>query len=335
MARIERKRITSIQEWLEWRSEDVITASVAGALFGLHPRETIYGLFQQARGIAMPAPDPGMITSRQRGLIFEDAVARVFQERHPRLRVRKSNVYLRDSARRMGATPDYFLTDTGNHHRGIMQCKTVAPFVFRKYWTAERPPTWIVLQTLVEMMLAQASFGVIAALEIDGYKFEFHEYPVERHAAAEQRIYDAVAEFWRNVELGHEPKPDYSKDGALIAAMNATVKPGTTIDLRHDNMLPELLDERARLAQEIEDRRTRKDAVDSEIKAKIGEHETALVTGWRLTCKEINKKEFTVKATSFRQLRATREETSPAVDDGRSESRESVSAARTDSPSPA
>jgi predicted phage-related endonuclease len=323
---IERKPITDIETWLEWRKED-ITASIVGALFGLHPYETHYGLY--ARAMGAPPPDIKDWVSRQRGLIFEDAVGRTFQLKHPSMRVRKGHVYLRMPERRLGATPDYFLRrDDGT--RGVLQCKTVAPFVFKKYWTAERPPTWIVLQVLLEMMLAQASFGYIAALEIDGYKFEFHEYPVERHPTAERRIYDAVEEFWRNVSIGKVPEPDYSRDGALLAAMNAHAIPGTTVDLRHDNMLPELLDERARLAQEIRDKEARKDEIETEIKAKIGEAETALVTGWRVSCKEIHKKEYTVKATSYRSLRATREETSPAVDDGRSESRGSGSAAHMD-----
>ena len=49
MAKIERWAITSEAEWLEWRRNDV-TASVVGALFGLHPYETVFGLYARATG---------------------------------------------------------------------------------------------------------------------------------------------------------------------------------------------------------------------------------------------------------------------------------------------
>jgi predicted phage-related endonuclease len=305
--KIERRPIINIEEWLAWRRTDVLTASRVAGLFGLHPRETPYSLFQRAHGVILPE-DEGDVTSRQRGLDFEDLIGRRFQREHPELKLKRAGVYLRDPVRKFGGTPDFFLRSPA-HQRGVLECKSVAPFVFKKYWTEYEPPRWIIMQTLVQMMLAQATFGWIAACIVDGYRYDLHCYEVPRHAGAERRILDAIESFWHCVENNKVPEPDYARDGALIAAMNQSTTEGKTVDLRHDNRLPEILDERARLKQEIDDAKARCEEIENEIRGKIGDAEAALVTGWRLTCKEIKEsvvKEYTRKA--YRQLRATRDE---------------------------
>lgn len=301
------------EEWLARRRGD-LTASVIAGLFGFHPRETIYGLYNRlAGGPVLDVPNNAAI---ERGNDLEEATAKKWQRAHPEFRIRRAGVYLRDPALRLGATPDYFLTRLADNAHGVLEIKTVAPFIFKKFWNADAPPMWIVLQCLVQMMLARASFGKIAAWEIDGYRNKLHEYDVSRHPVSEQRIIEAVEEFWHCVGIGKVPEPDYSRDGALIAAMSPNAKEGSVIDLRHDNMMPELLDERAKLKQAIEAAEKRAKAIDAEIKAKMGENESALVNGWRVTLKNVHKDPYHVKEQNYRQLRATRDENYTLTDDG-------------------
>jgi len=131
---------------------------------------------------------------------------------------------------------------------------------------------------------------------------------VPRHPVAEDRILQAVADFWRDIDAGRIPQPDFSRDGALIRAMHNTTTPGKTVDLRSDNRLPSLLEERERLRERIRAAKDEEERIENEIRDKLSDAEVALVTGWRLTCKEITRKEHVVKETKFRQLRATREE---------------------------
>jgi predicted phage-related endonuclease len=298
--------VKSTDQWLGWRREDVITASVIAALFGLHPRQTIYGLFHQANGLIVPDESNDAI---ERGHDFEDVIAKRFNRRHPTWKVIRPRTYFRDTLRRIGGTPDFFIKRPDVHGRGVLECKSVAPHVFRKYWTETTPPMWVTLQTLCYMMLTHATYGYVAALIADGFRYELHEYEIHRNASAERRIHEAVDDFWHHVSIGKTPNPDYSRDGALIAMMNPVTTEGTTIDLRHDNHLPDLLDERARLKQQMDDARKRCEAIDAELKHKMGDAEAALINGWRVTCREVHKKEFTVGATSYRQLRAVRDET--------------------------
>ena len=57
-----------------------------------------------------------------------------------------------------------------------------------------------------------------------------------------------MAKFWRNVEQGVEPEPDYERDADVIRAMwRKETEPLAEIDLSDNNIIPLLLEERAAL----------------------------------------------------------------------------------------
>lgn len=288
-----------------------VTASVASALVGLHPYQTAMGLFAEKSGVEMPAIEDS--TAMRRGRLLEDVVARAFLEEHPGWKVTKANVYLRAPLLRLGASPDFFVIDD-KERRGVLQAKTVAPHVYKRSWTDQTPPTYIVLQCLIEMMLARVELGVVAALVVDGWRFEQRSYFIPRHEAAERRIQDAVAQFWSDIGAGRVPKIDYVRDASLLPVLFPHHVEGKLVDLRGDNELPALLDERELLVDEIKAKIARKDAIETELKFKIGDAEAALVPGWRITHRDQHRKEHMVKAADFRVLRITHEtETQKAI----------------------
>jgi len=302
---IERRPIVSVEQWLDWRKLDV-TASNVGALFGCHQYKTIFGLYADKTGGGEAQADSALM---ERGRDFEIAIGKRTGRDHPDWKIRPANVYFRDPELKLGATPDFFIR-TRDGRRGVLQTKLVNPFSFRRYWTPELPPQWIALQTLTEMMLSRATFGLIACCESDGYgTHEMHYYEVPRVAKAELRIREAVARFWQAVRIGEFPKPDYGRDGGLIAAMYPTAKPGSVVDLRHDNRMPEILSERDKLKAEIAAKTAQVEALEAELKDKVGENETALCSGWTVTLKEVKAalvKEYTRKA--YRKINAKRDE---------------------------
>jgi predicted phage-related endonuclease len=302
--RVEKRLIVSQQEWASWRQQDV-TASVVAALVGLHPNETIYGLWARVTGAPLPDHEDNMMMRRGRryeSLIGEDARAK-----HPTWKITKNKFYYRDPARRLGATPD-FLIRTSDGHRGVLQAKTVLPQIFKQYWSEDDLPMWIKLQTMLEMILTRSSFGIVGVLVVGPYNDDYYEYPIPRHEGAEERILRAAEQFWRDVDAGRVPEPDYAKDGRLIAAMNPHTTKGKEIDLRHDNHILELLDQRERAKAQIEEAKARCEEIEVEIKAKLADCEIGIVDGWHLTLKEVHKKEYVVGAHSYRQLRAIRQE---------------------------
>jgi predicted phage-related endonuclease len=299
--KIQRFRITSREQWLALRAGDV-TASGVGALFGLHPYQTPMGLFAEKTGVLTEDEDT---IAKRRGRLLEDAVAKAYQEKHPSYKIVKAKHYYRATELRLGATPDFIMIDD-QRQRVALQAKTVAPLAFKRSWTDTTAPTWISLQCLTEAMLMRADYGVIAALVVDGYHFDLHEYIVPRHDAAERRIREGVAKFWDDVAAGRAPEFQ-AADRSLIAVMYPRETPGSTIDLRGDNELPGLLRRRERYKSLIDQMTERQRAIETRLMAQMGTHESALVNDWRITFKQQHRKEYTVKATDFRVLRIARE----------------------------
>jgi predicted phage-related endonuclease len=285
------------EQWLALRKDD-ITASVIGALFGAHPYQTIAGLWAEKRGVQFDDEDTSV---KRRGRWFEDGVAKAVLEKRPDWKIKKADVYLRAPDIHLGATPDYFIRDQDDK-RGCLQIKTLAPVTFRKSWTTDTAPLWIVLQCLTEVMLSRCNFGVIAAMIVDAYRPDLYIYDVPRHDGAERRIQDAVVKFWADMDAGREPQIDYVRDRPLIDLMWPKAQPDKIVDLRSDNQLPALLDERDQLRDAIKQNEARVNTIENEVRFKMGDAEAALVNGFRVTNKNQTREEHLVQKTSFRRL---------------------------------
>jgi predicted phage-related endonuclease len=303
-ADIESITIVDDDQWHALRKHDV-TASTIAALFALHPYKTVGELHVEKSGIELPAHAETDVIRRGRAL--EGVVASEVQRKRPEWKITKANNYLRDTKRRIGATPDFYIDDNGR--RGILQTKTVASSIYKKTWLESGGmPFWIGLQCVTEMMLDDADFGVVAALVVGDFAFSTHLIDVPRHAATEKRIREAVAEFWRKVDSGAPPTIDYERDGALLAALYPHETPGKISDLRGDNRILELLEERVSLAASVDRLKEALEACNNEVKAKLGDAEAAVVSGgWRITFKEQHRREYVVRETSYRVLRITKD----------------------------
>lgn len=299
---IERHPIVSREAWLALRKPDV-TASVVAATMGLHPYKSALELFIEKSGVELKQPKPSGVLLR--GLAYEPVVAAIAREKRPDWAIVPAGEYLRDPDLRLGASPDFFV-ECDPRGLGVMQVKTVAPRTFKASWQDGVPPFWIQLQTLTEMMLAGATWGVVAAWILDPYAepdVEFIEVP--RHAGAEQKIRDAVALFWEDVAAGREPSPDYGRDADLIAALYPSEIPLKTVDLSGDNMLPMLLAERADIKTRMGLDAARVQEIDTEVRHKMGDAEAATCGGFSITLKTTQRKAYSVAATSYRALRVS------------------------------
>jgi predicted phage-related endonuclease len=296
---IERIQIVSREQWLTLRKSDV-TASAVACLFGVHPYVTPLALFQEKNGLELPEIDNAVL---RRGRLLEGAVAVAVEEAHPEWKLTKATEYFRDPDVRVGCTPDFFVSNDPRG-LGIIQAKTVAPSVFKKAW-ADGPPFWIALQAATEMMLTGATWGAVAALVVDPWKMDCLIYPIPRHEGVEDRIREAVAKFWQDVEWGEEPAFDYARDGDLIAALFPAAVPLKSVDLMGDNHLPVILAERAVAKEAIRVAQDRCIEIDNEIRAKIGDAEIATLDGYVITLKTQIRRAYEVKASTSRRLNIT------------------------------
>jgi hypothetical protein len=169
----------------------------------------------------------------------------------------------------------------------------------------------VTIQTAVEMMLADASYGAVAVLSVGEYEFSTHiiDLPV-RHKPTEHKIRVAVHAFWEAIEAGQAPELDYARDGELIKSMYRTTEPGKVVDLRGDNRIIELLETRQQQVEYEKLAVKAREEAEAEIRAKLGDAESALVPGWVVTNKSQTKldKAREARELTFRVLRTRREQ---------------------------
>lgn len=305
---IERYPIVSRDQWLKLRKGDV-TASVVAALFGSHPYVSKLRLNVEKRGVDFPDLDSPIL---RRGRWFEAAAVAALAEVEPTWTLTKAHEYIADTEARIGATPDFYVKIPGRGH-GVLQVKTIARKAVSQW--AEGPPFWVSLQTLTEAMLHNAEFGIAIALVIDPWKPDCIRFEVPRHWGAEERIREAVREFWEDIEAGREPAADYGRDSELLSWLFPKERRLKTVDLRGDNRLPEILADRARLRGLCNSMEKEIDAIETEIKDRMGEAEIGSLTGWRVTWKCEPRPGHVVGPSNPRVLRVTDQRES--LDDGR------------------
>lgn len=295
--------------WLELRKQDV-TASSAAALLGVHPFISAFELWALKTGRI--TEDPEESGPLRRGRLLEPVAVQLLREEKRQWDIRHNTgakqVYFRDPAIRIGATPDVIAMDPDRPGFGVVQVKTVEPGIFRQKWRNEageiEPPIWIVIQALIEAKLTGSSWAAVAPLVV-GFGVEMPIIDIPIHEGVYERICAEVQAFWQRIADGVEPSPDYGRDGALLARLLIQDN-GQEIDLSADNMLPALLDERETLKGQIKAHETRCDTIDAEIRAKVGEAQVGRLPGWKVSLKTQHTQEYTVRARTTRPIRVTR-----------------------------
>lgn len=288
--------IESEEQWLELRKPDV-TASTVGALRNLHPFSSRYRLFKEKSGFDMGATEPNV--RMRRGKRIEKAVAAMVMEDYPEWHCRSPGVYLRDPERRIGATPDFYIDSDDEFGLGVLQTKITTARAFKRSWMDETGalmvPPWIVLQTTTEMMLADAAYGAVGCFIDDAWndlEKDLYVFRLDRHAKAEARILQDVAEFWDDVANGREPEVDPKMDGALVRLLHQESSDLVTVDLTGDNYLPGALADRALAKERIAADQALVDEIDTYVASKMGDAELGFANGFTITAKSYRVKPF-------------------------------------------
>jgi len=298
---IERRTITSREEWLAWRRQD-LTASDIGAVVGCDEYKSALGVFSDKLGLTQVTQSAIM----QRGIWLEHAARAAIIDSYPELRVIAPNVYIRDTDCRLGATPDCLAEDENIPGLINIQIKSVSRPVFER-WQGT-PPMAYTLQTAAEGLLTDARTSYLAAFVISTYEASLHLFEVPRHDGAEIRIRQIARDFWTDLEAGRMPKVDFKRDAETVAALYSLPTPDSSVDLSASNRIGACLEEREEIKARIKADSETVAALDTEIKAELGEIETGFLPGWRITWKSQTRKAYTVPESTSRVLRVTRED---------------------------
>lgn len=300
---IEQIAITDREQWLSLRHADV-TASVAGALLGVHAYTTAYGLFLLKSG--QITEDPEETPAMRRGRLLEPVAAQILREEHPDWDIQHpAGFYYRDPATRIGATPDIFAVNERGEP-GVVQVKSVEPGVFRREWKQDdgtvEPPLWIVVQAIIEASLTKATWAAVAPMVV-GFGLEMPLIPIPVHVGIMKRIEAEVAGFWQRIAEGRNYDPDYARDGALIAKLYPQDN-GAEIDLSGDNEMPGFVDALINARTEKKMCEDDEKQAKAAIAAKMGEASIALLAdGRRISNKNQTRSGYFVSDSSFRVIR--------------------------------
>jgi hypothetical protein len=291
-----------------------VGCSEVAALFGIHEWLTGYQLAARKLGKLDDTVDSAVL---KRGRLLEPVARQLLAEERQDWQQIAATDYYCDRDIRFGCTPDLFVKDELGR-TGLIQIKTVAPTIFQRKWHnpdtgVVEPPLWIALQAMCEQHLTAAGFAAVAALVVDDWALtlEIVEVPYMPNLIEQAR--QKVAAFWEMVDRGELPDPDYGRDGANIAKVYAQAEPDSELDLTRDNELPEIVDQLVALRMA---KKTAEDGID-EAQARIlnmlGHNERARYAGGVISAKTVNRKEYTVKPSSYRRLNINREKTERAA----------------------
>lgn len=171
---------------------------------------------------------------------------------------------------------------------GVIEVKMV-DWLERKKW-GDEPPMHYLLQSQTYQGLDNALWGDVVVL-VGGNALERFCYDFRPVIYAD--IEARVAQFWRDIEAGKAPKPDYARDGEALREVYGDAT-DTLIDLRLDNRMPELLADylAAKTAQKIADAAV--ETAQAEIIEKVGTNGAAMVDGYSIKVPTVAGKPDTI-----------------------------------------
>jgi predicted phage-related endonuclease len=283
-----------------------LTASAIGAVLGIDPHQPAIRVYGEKTGLLLPSAENNIM---RRGRWFESAAIAAFREERPGWRIEPANVYLRMPEIRLGATPDAIAEDPDHKHRLVnVQIKTVTRTAFERDWPEpDGAPLHYVLQAMTEGMLLDARTSLLVALVVGEYSADLAIREVPRHKAGEQLVQKTAVNFWADVAAGKMPRPDYGRDGDVIAELyppdDAQEAPR---DLSASNRIREVLAQREGVKTLLSAAEAECKALDAEIIEALAGSTAAALPGWKITRKIQHRKEVTVAASSFPVLRISK-----------------------------
>ena len=185
----------------------------------------------------------------------------------------------------------------------IVEFKTTSERNYQE-WEGGSLPDYYYLQIQWYLYVTNCKICYLAFL-IGNSKFNVTA--IERNEEIIKQIVERADYFWKNfVEKKVAPAPDGSSSSAeILDKMFAKIDVGKEItieDVKYQMYCKEIIDLKKKAA-EIE---KNLEQYKQWIKEKMGTAETALCGGYKITWKEVSKKEFLVPASTYRMLKVSK-----------------------------
>lgn len=263
--------------WLEVRAKD-ITSTEISALFGISPWCTEFELWHRKRdGVVVEIEENDRM---KWGTRLQDSIAAGIAE-DQKWTVRRMDEYMRDPELRIGASFDYSID---GQMPGLLEIKNVDSLIYKQGWivdgdTLEAPPH-IEIQVQHQLAVSGRAFAYIGAL-IGGNRVAL----IRREP--DQEIIKAIkikaAAFWKSIEAGIPPSPNFERDAEFIAKLYRYADPGKVYDAKNDNEISTLAKRYKELGDALNSCTTELDAIKAQLLTKIGSAEKVFGENFTIT----------------------------------------------------
>lgn len=315
----------SQEEWLALRAKD-ITSTEAPALFGLSPYCTEFELWHRKREATVVA-----IEENERmkwGKRLQDAIAAGIAQDNI-WAIRRMDEYVRVPELRLGSSFDFrvqahphLLLEDGKapvpfpHEAGketesdcdddeLLEIKNVDALIFKDKWIVDEDgnveaPPHIEVQVQHQLLVSNLKRARIGAL-IGGNKVML----ITRDR--DDRIVSAIkakaAAFWKSIDDGIAPAPDFRRDAEFIGQLYGYAEPGRVIDASESADVAALVAS-YRAAQQAEKKAGEdKEAAKAALLMQIGDAEKVLGPGWSISAGMIGPANIEYERKPYRNFR--------------------------------
>lgn len=297
-------------EWLQQRSK-IIGASDVAAILGENPFRTNIDVWMDKTGRGQFDFDNDHLKF---GRDVECAIAGLYETRtkRPVRDLGATVVQVHPDVPWLGATLDRLTiieNEVGATCEVPLELKHVGGMFVRKAEWEDDPPSMYQIQVQIQCQCyrdddgIKPPFGSLAGM-FPGYQLGWIE--IERSDSFFDTIYPTLDEFWNHYVKKDICPPLLQHDKSLDSVRRLyPMSNGETVVL--DNAALRLADERAKLTTMIGEYEKEKKQIEAELRAIIGSATWgSLPDGTFLSLKEVNKKEYTVKAQQYRMLKRTK-----------------------------
>lgn len=273
-------------EWLALRR---LGSSDAAAICGLNPWRTPFSVWREKTG---QAPEVLDNEAMEWGRTLEPIIAAKFAERTGLIVEPDGRLWVHSDHDFMTATPDFEIRGTGDQF-GILEIKNTGEFNSASW--ADGVPDAAHLQLMHQLAVTGLDYGYLAAL-VGGKKLVYYRF--ERDEALIEKLIEILKAFWERVET-KTPPPLQAGDADAMALLYPTsidseVALSTSLTIQIEEFRAAQAD--AKAAEE------RKKTAEAALKFALGEAERGRCGDYVLSWKTQERKEYLVKASSFRKF---------------------------------
>lgn len=276
-----------------------VGASEVAALFGLHPHLTAFELWHRKAG-KLPEDDLSGNSRVEAGIFMESGIAAWVKHRTGWPIEKVTRYCQHPTVPGMGASPDYEYRDPESGELVTVQVKNVDALVFRD-WQGVAPMMYQ-LQVQHEIACGPYDRGVLAVC-YGGNELELFHF--DRHAPSIAKLEAAVVEFWRSIDAGEAPDPDFGRDLETLQSLYSATEAGKVVDLTGDPAFADACSRYIAAGAAAKAAEEAKDAAKAEILTYLQDASVAVADGFKVSSSNVEEKEITYTRKAYRTFRCT------------------------------